>query len=551
MTQAEALSILKTGANVFLTGEPGAGKSHTVNAYVQYLRNHGVEPAITASTGIAATHIHGLTIHSWSGIGIRKFLSPYDLEHMTTIEYLAKRIRNTHVLIIDEISMIDAQTLDMVDAVCRAIRQNLEPFGGMQVVLVGDFFQLPPVSNDRAPSFAFTAKVWEQMVPIICYLTEQHRQHDEVFLSILSAIRNNNYDSYHHEHLETRMIESIDHAPQVTRLYPKNMSVDQINSMELKKLSGKSQTYHMKSKGSAALIASLMKGCLSPEVLELKVGAIVMCTKNNPAQKYANGTLGTVIDFAKDTRYPIIETKSGQRILIEPADWVIEEEGKIKASIMQLPLRLAWAITIHKSQGMSLDAALMDLQEVFEYGQGYVALSRVRALEGLYLLGYNRETFMVHPTILEQDSAFKAKSESARASFTKIPDEELKKMHTNFLTAIGGNIEGGKAKKKGKVDTLEETKLLVLKKEPLKTIASIRKVTVATILGHIEKLIAEQRITGDDVKYLLDHHTNKNLKEIESTFKKLKTNLLTPVYEKLKGKYSYDQLKIVRMTLEN
>src|SRR3989338_10848077 len=146
MTQNQALSILKTGANVFLTGEPGSGKTHTVNEYVAYLRQHNIEPAITASTGIAATHISGITIHSWSGIGIKRKLDKYDLDKISSSSYVGKRVRRAKVLIIDEVSMLSAETLSMIDAVCREVKQNPEPFGGLQMILVCDFFQLPPIT---------------------------------------------------------------------------------------------------------------------------------------------------------------------------------------------------------------------------------------------------------------------------------------------------------------------------------------------------------------------------------------------------------------------
>src|ERR1035437_2910766 len=147
MTQEEALSILKTGANVFWTGEPGSGKTFTINKFVSYLRERDIEPAITASTGIAATHIGGMTIHSWSGIGIKETLTKYDLDKISSSEYINKRIRKTKVLIIDEVSMLRAETFLMIDAVCREIKQSSEPFGGIQVILVGDFFQLPPIEK--------------------------------------------------------------------------------------------------------------------------------------------------------------------------------------------------------------------------------------------------------------------------------------------------------------------------------------------------------------------------------------------------------------------
>src|SRR3989344_7973408 len=206
MTQETALKILKTGANVFLTGEPGSGKTHTVNQYVAWLRERGVEPAITASTGIAATHIGGMTIHSWSGIGVRRNLSSYDLDTIASNERVAKRIGKARILIIDEVSMLAAETLSMVEAVCREVRQIDAPFGGLQVVLVGDFFQLPPIvpreedgalrlgfgeGADGTPPapFAFRSRAWEALNPLVCYLSEQHRQEDAVFLNLLSLVR--------------------------------------------------------------------------------------------------------------------------------------------------------------------------------------------------------------------------------------------------------------------------------------------------------------------------------------------------------------------------
>ncbi len=549
MRQAQALDILKTGAHVFLTGEPGAGKTHTVNAYVAYLREHGIEPAITASTGIAATHIHGQTIHSWSGIGIRRFLSPYDLEQLATTEYLVKRIRRTTTLIIDEVSMIDATTLDMVDVVCQTIRGSTEPFGGIQVVLVGDFFQLPPVARSGDEGrFAFTSQAWRAMRPVVCYLTEQHRQQDERFLSVLGAIRTDTYDEAHHDHLAKCFISSdTNESLTITRLFPHNVDVDEINNRELARLDGVPQTYTMTSKGRESLVAGLKKGCLSPEVLVLKEGAIVMCTKNNPQKGYVNGTLGTVLGFEAGTKYPIIETRDGQRITIEAVDWVLEEDGKQKASITQIPLRLAWAITIHKSQGMSLDAAVMDLREVFEYGQGYVALSRVRSLEGLKLLGINRRAVEVHPQIRAQDSAFVQQSDIAEVSFGDIPKDELRSMHERFILASGGVVT--KAKKQVKLDTLEHTLMLVLQAKPIAVIARERKLTQATVYTHIEKLIAQGRLAYEDIAYLITDKIRKGYREIKRAFQTADTSKLAPIHELYKGRYTFDELRIARMMM--
>lgn len=451
MTQDTALSILQTGANVFLTGEPGSGKTHTVNRYVAWLRERGIEPAITASTGIAATHIGGSTIHAWSGIGVLKDLTPADIDALTQKEHVVRRVGRTPVLIIDEISMLDGRTLDDVDAVLRAMRHPSLPFGGVQVVFVGDFFQLPPVSTsadrrmedtlfyDEAPrtAFAFTSRAWKQANPIVCYLSEQHRTDDPVFLDILSSLRRGVLTEDHKDLLRERQCEPKEDA--VTRLYSHNASVDRINLTELSKLPGKEQRFTMQEKGSEKLTAGLKKHCLSPEVLTLKEGARVMFTKNSFEQGFVNGTLGVVTRFSR-TGDPVVETRAGKEITVSRMDWHVMTDGKPVATISQLPLRLAWAITVHKSQGMSLDAACMDLSTAFEYGQGYVALSRVRTLQGLFLLGANERALEVHPEVSSEDETFRALSDVAEETFEKMGEGEMHELSDRFVKASGGTL---------------------------------------------------------------------------------------------------------------
>ena len=459
MTQNEALDILKTGANVFLTGEPGSGKTHMINEYVNYLRLHEVEVAITASTGIAATHIGGMTIHSWSGIGIKNKLDKYDLDRITSNEYVSKRIRRAKVLVIDEVSMLSAGTLSMVEAICREVRLCPDVFGGLQVVFVGDFFQLPPVIRktmeedveislfeDGATSiFACDSDAWERARPVICYITEQYRQDDADFLSILSAIRTDTFNETHLEKILARKIKNTNFPKNAPKLFSHNVDVDLVNAKTLEKIEQETKTFLMDKEGKEVLVAVLQKGCLSPGTLVLKIGAEVMFTKNNPKEGFVNGTLGTVIDFESVSNYPIVRTRNGRKIEVEPMEWVVEENGKIRAKIIQVPLRLAWAITVHKSQGMSMDSAVMDLSEVFEYGQGYVALSRVRRLSGLYLLGLSEKAFKVHPEILLKDATFREASDEAEKVFGEISPNKLAQMHNDFLTVMGG--------KKSKVKT--------------------------------------------------------------------------------------------------
>lgn len=589
MTQKEALTILKTGANVFLTGEPGAGKTHTINEYVSYLRSHAIEPAITASTGIAATHIGGLTIHSWSGIGIKSKLTKYDLDKIATSEYIVKRVGRAKVLIIDEVSMLSPDTLTMVDQVCREIRQSSEAFGGIQVVFVGDFFQLPPItkrieeiveinkpkqeeiqweedyddpfkdmpkSTRASGRFAYNADAWVRSRPVVCYLTEQHRQDDDTFLEVLSAIRRNSFTKENMEEIIKRKISYVDSEVHYPKLFSHNIDVDRVNMEMLSKIDAPEQNFQMHSQGNTVLVSILTKGCLSPESLILKIGAHVMCTKNNQTAGYVNGTQGVVVNFERGTGYPIIRTNDNKIITIEPKDWMVEENGKMKASITQVPLRLAWAITVHKSQGMSMDKAVMDLSEVFEYGQGYVALSRVRNLAGLHILGWNDRAFLVHPEVLEEDENLHKLSEGARVSFSKLTKEEVNEMHTNFILACGGELHESnikdrkysvKKEKTKKIDTKEVTHTLWNEGKDIYEIADARGLSHKTIWGHVEELVEEGKITHPALKRLITPKIEKMIPEVSKVFKKLKTDKLTPVFEYFAGKYSYDDIRIVRM----
>lgn len=548
MTQEQALNILKTGANVFLTGEPGSGKTHVTRTFVTYLREHGIEPAITASTGIAATHLHGMTIHAWSGLGVRNTLTAYDLDAISTKEYLVKRINNTKVLIIDEISMLSAQTLSMVDVICRTIRGNPEPFGGLQVILVGDFFQLPPVSRQgEKAQFAYQSPSWKNLKLITCYLSEQHRQADSSLLGLLSAIRTNSVEDFHHEELQSRTQNKKSNLENTTQLFTKNIAVDKLNDDKLITLPGKEEVFIMESKGSNSLVEGLKKGCLSPEVLRLKKGAIVMCTKNNSVLRFANGTLGRVVDFEVGTRYPVMETQDGERITIPTMDWVVEEDGKVKARISQIPLRLAWAITIHKSQGMSLDSANIDLSDVFEYGQGYVALSRVRTFGGISLEGYNQRALEVHPEILTADKIFRDASREAEAAFEALDQKDLEVMQTNMIRAFGGSLT--KQKPAPKLTTAEKTLALIKEGLSLEEIAKARDLGISTIVDHLVSLQATDKLSYEQVYNLCSSRLIDALPEIIKAFDKKGSDKLSPAWKALGEKYSFDDLKLAKVLL--
>lgn len=551
MTQGEALTILRTGANVFLTGEPGSGKTHTINAFISWLRGTGIEPSVTAATGIAATHVSGMTLHSWSGIGISESLSKADVDRIATKEHIARRIQKAKVLIIEEISMLSAATFEMADAVCREVRRIDKPFGGLTVILVGDFFQLPPVSRGGEVLFAYQSPVWRELSLITCYLTEQHRQSDGEFLGVLSAIRSGNVEEMHYEELMTRHIEPARLPADAPKLFSHNADVDRINAAELAKLPGTPKKFSMHTKGKDSMIEGLKRGCLSPELLELKQGAAVMFTKNSPQGKFVNGTLGIVSGWDA-SGMPVVELKNGSKIMTEPMEWQLEEQGKVKASIAQIPLRLAYAMTVHKSQGMSMDAAIIDLSKAFEYGQGYVALSRVRQLSGVYLTGLNARALEVHPEILEKDKDFRAASDAALDAFADMPPAEVIEMHKKFIKTIGGawvEEKGTKKPKgiavKGMPGRLAETLSATRDAKTLADLAKTRALTVSTVVKHLEELAEIGKLARTDFAHLLPDLEVTD--EIHEAFSTNGSDVLSPVFHALGGRHSFETIRLVRL----
>ena len=554
MKQKDALNILKAGRNAYVTGAAGSGKTHVLNEYISYLKHRGVSVGITASTGIAATHIGGVTIHSWSGVGIKETLSGMDIEDLTQKEYLWKRFDKTQVLIIDEVSMLSPRLFDTVERVCRAMKQSDNPFGGMQVVLSGDFFQLPPITRDGDETeFIHTSEAWASMDVRVCYLDEQFRHDDTVLLKILNEMRGGDVSPATRAILQNMCGEKQRHDAVSTRLYTHNADVDAENERELARLPDRERTYEMSAKGKASIVESLKKSILAPETLRLKKGAAVMFVKNAFDEGYVNGTLGTVEGFDASGA-PIVRTCSGKKIFVQKAEWAVEENNKVLARVEQLPLRLAWAITVHKSQGMSMDAAEIDLSKSFVPGQGYVALSRLRRLSGLSLIGINDMAFAVHPHVVKLDAHLHHESAKWEKVLTRFGNKEMDEMHITFIQKCGGTtnekeIEENKKKAAAapeeRILTREKTKRIVAKGLSLADIAKERGQTLGTIISHLEKLKTE------DPTFDLNLYKprEKDLKIIRAAFKKTGDTKLTPVYEHLGGRYSYEALRLARLFL--
>ena len=436
MNQKTALEILKLGHNVFLTGAAGSGKTYLLNQYINYLKNRGVGVAVTASTGIAATHMNGITIHSWSGMGIKDRITELDLRKLSRNQRVQRRMEKTKVLIIDEISMLHAHQLDNVDKICRYLKEEtFLPFGGLQVVLCGDFFQLPPVQKNRNEKvkFAHASRVWQEMKLKICYLDEQHRQEDDRMLELLNDIRGARVSEKTWEIILSRENKEILGIDQPTKLFTHNVDVDAINNRELEKIKEKSLGYGMRARGNRKLVEFLKQSCLAPEKLVLKKGARVMFVKNNFDEGYVNGTVGDVVGFNPENNFPIVRTLQGRKIIVSPVTWEVLEDDIALARIKQIPLRLAWAITVHKSQGMSLDAAEIDLGKSFEYGMGYVALSRVRKLSGIKLLGINEMALEISEEIYELDNGLQELSKDAGQELKKMDWFEKREKQRRFI----------------------------------------------------------------------------------------------------------------------
>ncbi|KJE75464.1 HRDC domain-containing protein [Ferrimicrobium acidiphilum] len=410
MRQAQALTRLASGDSVFLTGPPGAGKSHVLKEFVRLATRRGTAVAVTASTGIAATQIGGQTIHSWSGVGIRDHLDTSDIEAIASKDRLVHRYLTTDTLIIDEISMLSGSFLTMLDQLARTIRGTDAPFGGLQLVLVGDMFQLPPINRESDQvDFAFRSSAWRDLDPQACYLTEQHRQSGDALSQVLTAMRDGSFSQSQLDILKTRLGKEPTGAFKPTHLYSHNVDVDSMNAERLARIAGTPHSYNMDVRGAQTIVEPMKRGILAPEELTLKVGAEVMFVANDQNLRFANGSLGRVIDLSGP--WPVVElAATSRRITVEPHSWVLEEDGVTKAEIRQLPLRLAWAITIHKSQGMSLDSAEIDLSRSFTPGMGYVALSRLRTLDGLFLKGLNSMALRLHPSIFDFDQTVRQAS---------------------------------------------------------------------------------------------------------------------------------------------
>ena len=424
--QRRVMDHLLNGENVFLTGGGGVGKSYLLSVIytefpglMQALSNKVPRIQICALTGCAALLLghKAKTIHSWAGIGLGKGTVG---ELYVKIRRNQKAMRKwlcTELLIIDEVSMMTAELLDKLNELGKKIRGSPKPFGGIQVLLVGDFYQLPPVNkSEEATVFAFESAAWREAIHCTIELTEIQRQKDPVFQGVLKEARAGCLSKESCVILRTREgLDWKDNKIKPTLLFPRRAEVEMINDTNLRALSGEKQVYKArlaydgktpkafseKEEHFQHVLEAFDNNAPYAKELELILNAQVMLIANvDPDAGLVNGSRGVVVGFCAATHLPMVEFINGVRKPVGTHAWPIEEYEF--ASRAQIPLRLAWACTTHKSQGASLDSALVDIGSGnFEYGQAYVALSRARSLEALYVYDFDPMAFKAHPRVKE------------------------------------------------------------------------------------------------------------------------------------------------------
>jgi ATP-dependent DNA helicase PIF1 len=412
-SQQAAIGAMQRGDNVFLTGNAGTGKSTVVTTFLgQAFRRIDV----TATTGVAALNLRdqfqarsGIflpvsTVFRWAGIALgpnpgendRACLKRLTMDMRPSRAGAWRRVRAAECLVIDEISMLNGRVFQFLEFLCRELRGGNKPWGGLQVICVGDFLQLPPVARDGVYDWAFQSETWAATGFRSAVLTQIHRQLDPEFMGLLNAVRCGRVGGQHVKTLARRVARFP--ATTLLRLFTHNTQVDRWNTSRLEAIEAEQKDFLMTDTGGPEC-EWIKKNLLTPERLCLKLGARVMVTINLPDDRgnlrAVNGSLGTVIEMAADPACPceadeiVLRLDDSRTIGIERFTWNVDPARPDAGGVTQFPLRLAWAATIHKSQGLSLDAALIDARATREPGQTYTALSRVRTLGGLWL----RDTF--------------------------------------------------------------------------------------------------------------------------------------------------------------
>lgn len=435
-TQAEVMARLLNRESVFISGPAGSGKTTLINKFIRLLDaeySGNFEVAITASTGIAATLINGSTIHSWAGLGIDT--EPFNPdEPPKAMLGKRKQMLATDVLIIDEISMLPAYLFEKLDAALRHFRRSDEPFGGVQMVLMGDFLQLPPVDKNEPgvnANFAVMTSSWQELAPSYCYMDKVHRAKDPELLKVLSKISRDKVDAEVRGIINSRIGIAKEPGKLYTTLYTTNRNVDKYNEEQLAANPNSPRVFFARTSGKQQEVDKMMKANNIPQSLTLKLGATVIATANGTYDGVyvANGSIGEVTAYSQGD--PLVRFNNGSTVRISRKIYLKEEKRYTTnaltgaqvaymaevARLEQLPLKLGYAITVHKSQGQTFDGVVVDLSKCFTPGLGYVALSRVRELSDLIVEDISETAYKVSPKSKKVSNYVKHKALHGRKDF--------------------------------------------------------------------------------------------------------------------------------------
>lgn len=413
--QKRAIDAVLLGKNILLTGPAGTGKSHTIQRIKEIFQKMKRSVSITATTGISAVSINGNTIHSWSGIGICGSKETA-LNRVMTYKGPQDRIKSTNLLIIDEVSMLSDLHLDILDHVCKHVRQNNLPFGGLQVILSGDFYQLSPV---KAPRYAFESENFDKLIHEVIELTFIFRQFNREFCEALNEIRIGDVSQKTKDLFATCIGKEFEGDIKPTELYPLKIDVENFNESELWKLASEQNPVReigaldeiIEKPPSKKTIpdkiikewqTNFNKNCMAQKILSLAIHAQVMLIKNIDVEAgLCNGSRGVIVGFGGHGE-PIVKFRNGQVLYMQTQIWHMRVNETTKIRRTQYPLLLAFSTSIHKSQGLSLDCVRMDLGgRVFSVGMTYTALSRVRSLEGLSIIEIDWEQVQTDKRVKE------------------------------------------------------------------------------------------------------------------------------------------------------
>ena len=431
LEQQHAFNKFMVGENVFITGSAGSGKSELIRKIYNHCISRQKKIQVCALTGCASILLNckAKTIHSWSGIGIGTGSVDSLINKINSNFYKKRAWTEVSVLVIDEVSMMSIKLFDTLDAIGRSVRKNSHrPFGGIQIIFSGDFYQLPPVGNYNdvdTMRFCFESEDWNNVFKKECHiqLVKIFRQTDNKYVSILNQVREGIIKRSSNDLLKSRVGIIPPEGSVITQLYPRRNSVETINTDKMRELTTVESIFEFKFFTDLPILSdddkrkrnkfgkveidielqNIKANLLCETSLKLKVGAYVMCIVNMELPNdivLCNGSQGIIIGFSEITKLPIVRFNNGCEITINYYNWTSENIPGIGVS--QLPLILAWAITIHKSQGTTLDMAQIDVgRGIFEAGQTYVALSRVKSLDGLYLTSFDVNKIKVNRKVKE------------------------------------------------------------------------------------------------------------------------------------------------------